>query len=145
NLPVGQLAQQGNGEGIDLEVGSGGGCCASAANIAAGHDMTTEGAGRSFAGGSTQTRLVLLVPDGVAKVEFVLPRQPSRNSPGSPIYATTQRITVPVHGNVAAVQIKRECCAAGVPMIWYGADGHVIKRIGNLGSVRRVLPPPQPG
>jgi hypothetical protein len=144
NFPINQLAQL-RGEGIDLEIGSGGGCCSTAAHIQAGHDMTTEGAGRSFAGGSTQTRLVLLVPDGVAKVQFVLPRQPSRNSPGSPIYPTALRVTVPVHGNVAAVQVKRELDGGGVPMIWYNPDGQVIKRIGDLGTVNRVLPSPQPG
>jgi len=144
-IPTKAASQQRSGEGIDLEVGGGGGCCASAAVIQAGHDMTIEGAGRSFAGGSTQTRLVLLVPDGVAKVQFVLPRQPSRNSPGSPIYAKPLRVTVPVHGNIAAVQVKRECCAGGVPMIWYGPGGDVIKRIGDLTAVNRVLSPPKPG
>jgi hypothetical protein len=134
-----------HGEGIYLQVGSGGACCSTAADIRAGHDMITEGAGRNFAGGSTQTRLVLLVPDGVAKVQFVLPRQPSRNSPGSPIYSNASRITVPVQGNVAAVQVKRELMGAAVPMIWYSSDGHVITRFGNLGTVNRVLAPPRPG
>ena len=145
NFPTSLFGQRRRGEGIDLEVDSGGGCCSSAADIKAGHDLTTDGAGRSFAGGSTQTRLILLVSDGVAKVQFVLPRQPSRSSPGSPIYARPLRVTVPVHGNVAAVQVNRECCAGAVPMIWYAADGHVIKRIGNLAAVNRVLSPPKPG
>jgi hypothetical protein len=145
-IPIKSAAsQRHSGERIDLEVGSGGGCCAPAAAITAGYDMVTEGAGRSFAGGSTGTRLVLLVPDGVARVGFVLPRQPSRNSPGSPIYKQALRVIVPVHGNVAAVQIKRECCAGAVPMIWYGPGGHVIKRIGNPAAANRVLAPPKPG
>jgi hypothetical protein len=50
--------------------GGGGGGDASAADIQAGNSLETEGAGRSFAGGSTRTRLVLVVPDGVAKVTF---------------------------------------------------------------------------
>jgi hypothetical protein len=29
-------------------------------------------------------------------------------------------------------------------MIWYAADGHVIKRIGNFAGANRVVPPPQP-
>ncbi len=145
-IPIKPAAsQQRSGERIDLEAGSGGACCAPAADIQAGHDMLSQGAGRSFAGGSTGARLVLLVPDGVAKVQFVLPRQPSRNSPGSPIYAKPLRVTVPVHGNIAAVQVKRECCAGAVPMIWYGPGGQVITRIGDLTAVNRVLSPPKPG
>jgi hypothetical protein len=145
-IPIKPAASQlRSGERIDLEAGSGGACCAPAADIQAGHDMVSQGAGRSFAGGSTGARLVLLVPDGVAKVQFLLPRQPSRNSPGSPIYAKALRVIVPVHGNIAAVQVKRECCAGAVPMIWYGPGGQVIKRIGNPATVNRVLAPAKPG
>lgn len=132
------------GGGIELEVGSGASCCSTASEIESGHEIQIDGAGRSFAGGSTQARVILLVPDGVAKVEFVFPRQPSRNSPGSPIYPAPQRVTVPVHGNVVAVQVKRECCSGAVPMIWYGPGGRVIKRIGDFASVNRALPPTKP-
>ena len=140
-----QLAELPHGETIDLEVGFGGGCCATAAGIEAGHEVTTQGAGRSFAGGSTQTRLTLVVPDGVARVEFVFPRQPSRYEPGSPIYPAPLRVTVPVHGNVAAVQVKRESGGGAVAMIWYGPHGRVVKRIGSLAAAYRVFPPPKPG
>ncbi len=41
--------------------------------IEQGRAIGTEGAGRSFAGGSTATRITVVVPDGVAKVKFVIP------------------------------------------------------------------------
>lgn len=131
-------------ERVFFEVGFGGGCCSSAADIEAGYDQTSEGAGHSFAGGSTQTRRVVLVPDGVAKVEFVFPRQSSATDPGSPIYSTPLRVTVPVHGNVAAVQVDREVDGGPVPMIWYSPAGRVIKRVGNFAKVNRVTAPPKP-
>jgi hypothetical protein len=121
--------------------GSGGG---SVADIEAGNDLQVEGAGRGFAGGSTQSRLIVVVPDGVARVEFVLPRQSSPSSFGGPVYAQSLSVSVPVHGNVGAVQVDRECCNGAPPMIWYGADGHVIKRIGNFATTNRVVQQPRP-
>jgi len=108
-------------------VGSGGGCCATAGDIATYGDMSTEGAGRSFAGGSSRTRFTVLVPDGVATVEFVL-RHP---------------VTVPVHANVAAAQVDQGCCSGAVPMIWRASNGRVIKQIG--GALPRAATPPRPG
>ena len=116
-------------EGIDLEVDGGGGCCATAAVIEAYGDMAIDGAGRSFAGGSTQTRFTVLVPDGVATVQFLMPRPPD------PVAV--------VHNNVAAVQVAQGCCTGGVPMIWRAADGHVIRRIG--GPTPPVVAAPHPG
>ena len=133
------------GEGL-MEVdrsGSGGDATASA--IEAGHFLGTTGAGRSFAGGSTGTRVILVVPDGVAKVAFVFPRQTNRSDPGAPVYRRSLTMIAPVDGNVAAIQVPRECCGSNVPMIWYGADGHVVKRLGNFADVNRVLPTPKPG
>jgi hypothetical protein len=118
-------------EGIDLEVDGGGGCCATAATIAASGDISIDGAGRAFAGGSTQTRFTVLVPDGVASVQFLLPHPP--NPAGR------------VHDNVAAVQVYQGCCTGGVPMIWRAADGHVIKRLAGAGAAGRPAPPPRPG
>jgi hypothetical protein len=135
-LPTERLAE------IDSS-GSGGG--STAADIEAGHALSTQGAGRSFAGGSTRTRIILIVPDGVAKVAFVLPRQANRASPGAPDYRRSLTVVAPVHGNVAALQVPRECCGSNVPMIWYAADGHVVKRLGDFRNVNRVLPTPQPG
>lgn len=109
--------------------GAGGG---GAAAIEAGRFLQTEGAGGARNEGSPATRLILVVPDGVAKVTFVLPRQTDRLNPKEPTYAHRLSVTVAVHDNVAAVQVDRNCCTASpLPMIWYGAGGRVIKRIGN--------------
>lgn len=123
--------------------GSGGGSTAAA--IEAGTAISWAGAGRSFAGGSRQTRIILIVPDGVAKVAFVLPRQADRNDPGAPIYRRSLTVTATVHNNVAAVQTDRECCGGLTPMIWYASDGQIIKRIGDLAGANRILPGPKPG
>jgi hypothetical protein len=135
-LPTERLAE------IDSS-GSGGG--STAADIEAGHALSTQGAGRSFAGGSTRTRIILIVPDGVARVAFIFPRQADRNDPGAPIYRHALTVTAPVHANVAAVQVPRECCGSDLPMIWYAPDGHVVKRFGSLAAVNRVAPVAKPG
>ncbi len=121
------VKQPGRGEAISLLVGSGGGCCALAADIARFGQETTEGAGRSYAGGSTRTRITVLVPDGVATVEFVLPHP----------------VTVRVHANVAAVQVAQACCAGPPAMIWRGAHGQVVRRVG--GAAPRAGATPRPG
>ncbi len=117
----------------------GGGGASTATQIEAGQEIGTEGGG-----GIRGTRVTVVVPDGVARVAFVLPRQPQPGQFGAPVYRHSLTVPVAVHGNVAAVQIDRQ---SGIPfpMIWYGADGHVVKRIGNLAGVNRVVPPPQPG
>jgi hypothetical protein len=132
-------------EGLMEVDGSGAGGDVPASQIESGHFLGTSGAGRSFAGGSTQTRLVLVVPDGVAKVAFVLPRQDDHNDPGARVYRRSLTVTAPVHGNVAAIQVSRECCDGQPPMIWYAANGHVVKRLGDLAKVNRVLPTLKPG
>jgi hypothetical protein len=104
----------------------------------------TEGAGRSFAGGSAEERRITVVPDGVAKVEYVFPRQPEGNQYAGKTYAKVLKVTAAVHNNVAAVQVDRECCGGGA-MIWYAADGHVIRRIGSLATAKRVTASPKPG
>jgi hypothetical protein len=133
------------GETLGVLSSQGGGGAGTAVSIEAGQGMETEGAGRSFAGGSTETRFVLVVPDGVAKVEFVVPRQSSPDEPGAPIYRHSLAVTVAVHDNVAAAQVDREWDGGPVPMIWYSADGQGLKRIGNFAIVNRVIAPPQPG
>lgn len=137
--------KQSGHEAISLLVGSGGGCCARASDIVHFGDVTTEGAGRSFAGGSTGTRVVALVPDGVARVAFVLPRQPSPGQAGAPIYRRSLTVNARVHDNIAAVQVDRESDGAPPAMIWYAPDGHVISRIGNPAGADRVIAPPRAG
>jgi hypothetical protein len=124
---------------------SGSGGDSDAADIEAGHALGTDGAGHSFAGGSTQTRIILIVPDGVATVAFTFPRQADRHDPGAPIYRRSLTVTAPVHGNVVAVQVPRECCGSDLPMTWYASDGHVVKRLGGLAAVNRVAPVAKPG
>jgi hypothetical protein len=80
-----------------------------------------------------------LVPDGVAKEELVLPRQPGGRQYGYPIYPSVGRVTVPVHGNIAAYRTPR-LLGAGEARLWYGVDGHVIRRFGSLAAARRVVP-----
>jgi hypothetical protein len=124
-------------ERVDVFVDGSGGGGAPASSIETRGVMLSEGAGRSFAGGSTETRFVLLVPDGVAKVELYFPAE---NLPaGGPTYRHTVAVTVPVRGNVAAAQVNRECCSGDEPaLIWYAADGTIVKRIGT------TSPPPTP-
>jgi hypothetical protein len=118
---------------------------ASAATIKAQGAGATEGRGPARAAdpGSSYTRLIRVVPDGVAKVAFVLPRESAAVEPGAPISKHSLTVIVPVHGNVAAVQVDRTQCCDQVPMMWYAADGHVIKRIGNRPGCSTCAPRPQ--
>ena len=133
------------GETLGLFSSQGGGGGGGAASIEGGYGLQTQGAGHSFAGGSTQTRLILVVPDGVARVQFVLPRQSSPGTNGAPIYRRSLTVTAVVHDNIAAVQVNRQTDGGSVPMIWYSSDGRVIKRIGDFAKLNRVIAPPQPG
>ena len=118
----------------------GGGGAGDAGSIEAGQGIGTSG-GADIRG----TRVTIVVPDGVARVQLVLPRQPDPQQYGASIYSHSLSVTAPVHDNVVAVQIDRNMPEGPFPMIWYDAHGHVIKRIGDLASVNRVVPTPQPG
>jgi hypothetical protein len=121
----------------------GGGCCATAADLQRYGISGSEGAGRSFAGGSTQTRQYLVVPDGVSKVTFLFARQPFPGQYGAPVYHHVFRVTVPVRNNLVAIQVDRE---AGPPAeIWYAADGKVVRRSGNFSALGRVRTGASPG
>jgi len=113
---------------------------ASAAVIKARGVGSIGGCGPAVAGhrASSYTRLIHVVPDGVARVTFLLPRESPTIEPGAPISKHSLTVTVPVHGNVAAVQIDHTQCCDQVPMIWYDAAGDVIKRIGR--AVHREPP-----
>jgi hypothetical protein len=130
-----------NQEGLSLIVGNAGSCCSTATDIESRGEMMWGGAGRSFAGGSTESRFTLVVPDGVAKVEFYFPAQAI--PAGGPVYRHSLAVTVPVRNNVAAVQVDRQCCAAQPAMIWYDANGAAIKQVGSTRSPPAV-PPPAP-
>jgi len=116
-----------------------------AASIEAGEGRSLEGAGRNFAGGSTGVRLFIVVPDGVAKVVFVLPRQPVPSSvPGGPVYRHPLAVGVPVHNNVAFTQVNRECCDGNLVTRWYAADGQLIRTTGNPTDTNRLVATPKP-
>jgi len=132
------------GETLSVFSSQGGGGAGTVARIEAGKAMAYEGAGRAFAGGATRTKLILVVPDGVAKVQFVLPRQPQPGVPGTHIYPRSNKVTVRVHDNIAAAEVQRNLPGVAVPMVWYSPDGAVLKRLGNLAAVNRVAAPPQP-
>jgi hypothetical protein len=83
-----------------------------------------------------------LVPDGVAKITYILARQPDGSQYGDPIYPHVGRLTVPVYSNIAAWQARR---APGTTRLWYAADGRVLKRFGNPAAAARVVPVKQPG
>jgi hypothetical protein len=141
------LARNAASRGETLRVFSGHGLAggATAASVEAQGFLEIDGTGRSVAGRWAQTRFLLVVPDGVAKVVFVVPRQPAGAQPGAPIYKHSLRVAVAVHDNVAAVQVDRQTDGRSSPMIWYAASGRLIKRIGNLASANRVTVPAKPG
>jgi len=130
------------GGGLIVWVNHGGGCCSDAAAIESTGSWSSSGAGRSFAGGSTATRFYVVVPDGVARVAFVAP--PASIQAGGPTYRHALTVTAPVHGNVAVAELHREF-DGGPLMIWYAADGRVIKRVGNFAAAAHAAKPPQPG
>ncbi|MGH3264183.1 MAG: hypothetical protein ACRDNS_19555 [Trebonia sp.] len=122
-------------EGVTEVDRSGSGGDATVAEIEAGQAIGSEGAGRSFAGGATQTRVIAIVPDGVATVSFVDPRPPS-------LHRHSATVTVPVHGNVAAAQLDRGGLGGSVPipMLWFSSAGTVIKRIGDTHTGKPTRP-----
>jgi hypothetical protein len=83
-----------------------------------------------------------LVPDGVAKLDYVFPRQPGGAQYGYPTYPRVGHLTVAVHGNIAAVQARRYPAEA---QAWYAADGHVLKRFPAAAGAAKVVPVKQPG
>jgi hypothetical protein len=120
-----------------------GGCCDTAASIEAGGSGSWQGVS-SRPGHPIVTRYLWLVPDGVAKVKLVLPRQAAPNTYGAPIYPRVKTITAVPHGNVVAVQVDRPDVGGPPLIICYAADGRAIKRIGNFRTLSRVVPPPHP-
>lgn len=122
------------------------GCGITPAFIEGGRGWSLEGAGRNFAGGSTGFRLFIVVPDGVAKVTFVLPRQRVHSSaPGRPVDRYPLAVSAPVHDNVAFVQVlNRACCDGSFVTRWYAADGRLIEVAGSRSGANRIVAPPAP-
>jgi hypothetical protein len=120
--PVGELwptsgPAKGGSTGTRLALLSGGGgCCSTPAEIEAGQAWSSFG---SAAG----NYIVLVVPDGVARVTIGLARP----------------VTSAVHDNVAAFSVPRPVENLGVyPMTWLGPSGKVLKRFAP--SPQSVLP-----
>jgi hypothetical protein len=84
----------------------GGGCCDSVASIEAGN--------AGLSGGPSPNSVLLIVPDGIAKVTALLPHA----------------VTTVVHGNIAAFAVHQPVENLNInKMIWYGPSGRVVKRI----------------
>jgi hypothetical protein len=86
------------------------------------------------------TQELQVVPDGVAKVTYLLPRQPQPQF-GYPVYPQVGHLTVAAHGNIVAFQTRRP---VGTASIWYAADGRVLRRFGNAAAAAKVVPVRQP-
>jgi hypothetical protein len=111
-------------EGLLVMVGHRGflDCCATAVDLARWGEV--QNAGRSGRGSQT-ARFFAVVPDGITKVEL-------------------GRVVMRVHHNVAAAEANPGLVGATPVIYWFGSDGHVIRRIGDLvGDYRSVaLSPP---
>jgi hypothetical protein len=84
----------------------GGGCCITVAAIEAGQDWSSYG-------GSSRNYVVIVVPDGVARVRVAL----------------SHPVTAPVHNNVAVLTVAQAVENLGIyKMTWYGPSGTVVKR-----------------
>jgi len=115
------------------------GCGMTAGAIEAGRAWSLEGAAREFAGGSTGVRLFIVVPDGVAKVAFVLSRD--SGVPGGSVYRHSASVIAPVHNKVAFAQVNRQCCDGFLVTRWYAPDSRLIKVSGNPAISNRVAGP----
>ena len=104
-------------------------------------------------------RLLAVVPDGVARVTFILPRQPLPIY-GAPVYKRVERITVRVHNNVAVAFVNRPCCwrtsstlnsdvgpagPYGTAMVWLDRYGQVLRTAGDVAHTSTVVAMPTPG
>ncbi|MFZ0971749.1 MAG: hypothetical protein WAN22_05955 [Solirubrobacteraceae bacterium] len=127
-----QQARDGRSDRLGVfTVGNGGGgtCCADA------HAIQQAGAAM-WGGTSLITWLVLVVPDGVAKVTVLLPRQ---EGPGARVFKRSLSLTARVHNNVVAIEIDRVVDDPLHYMIWYGQTGNFVKKFGNTHNLNRVI------
>lgn len=125
-----------------------GGSSATATQIETGRAWTGEDTGGGPTSRPRGIRLTVVVPDGVAKVAFLLaPEQHFAVASGwtgyAPLHSPT--VTVPVHNNIAFVQVKQYCCGEFPAMRWYAPGGRLIKVTGSpTGSVQRPSAPGGP-
>lgn len=136
-LPTGLFVLVGNAGG------AGGSCCVTASQVRSGGVMTS--GGEQSPNGPGYTNIAVVVPDGVAKVAFLVAAGRRYTSSGAIVRWPSKRVLVAVHGNAVGVHLDHPCCSQ-VAMIWYAADGSALKRIGNPGVLHRpaTLPRPAP-
>jgi hypothetical protein len=104
--------------------------------------------GRALGNGAYDTKVynhprqvIMVVPDGVAKVALWYPTGSIANHPKHPITPGSTPVVATVHDNIAAFIAPRRFerphhgpfSEAGQE-IWYGPDGKVVKRIDNANS-----------
>lgn len=85
-------------------------------------------------------QVIMIVPDGVARVALWYPTGSIANHPKHPITPGSKPVVATVHDNVAAFiaprRFKRphDFFGQAGQEIWYGPDGNVVKRIDNASS-----------
>jgi hypothetical protein len=126
--------------GIDGQP-SGGACCLDGAHIRA---IGRGGLTGEIPRGSTT--IVLVLPDGIARVRLLFGRQ---TRPGGHAYGVPLTLDIPVHGNVAAATTTARGVGDLQPLrvTWYAADGRTVKAYTNPflpPNPDTVLPRPQP-
>lgn len=89
------------------------------------------------------SRSVSIVPDGVTKVSWILPRQPGGAEWGWPTYPRVGHLSVSVHGNVAAAESPR--FGRTEVETWYTASGRIFRRSGSIAAAHRVVRVVGPG
>lgn len=89
-------------------------------------------------GALTSSRSISIVPDGITKVGWTLPRQPGGSEYGWPTYPHVGHLKITVDGNIAAAESPR--FGQGQVEIWYAASGHILRRFGSIAAARRVVP-----
>lgn len=112
---------------------TGGGLGWTAREIQAGQAVLELPGSRPRPSAGRSSRLFMVVPDGVARVSFLMGADTGSGS----------WISEPVHDNVAFAQLARYCCGPSVVARWYAADGRTIKVVGGP-AVPRVLPVLEP-
>ncbi len=87
-------------------------CCASAAEIRAQGTWTTSG---------PPNRVLMVVPDGVARIRLTLRTGPDPHHPPA--------VAGKVHDNVIVMRLPFAAeTLSGDPVTWYGPTGRVVKR-----------------
>lgn len=110
-VPMRRLGNDGN---ANLRLGliaAGGTCCGSAAAILAHGEWIS---------GSGPESLVVVVPDGVAKVTALISRPPT--------FKHSYAISATVHNNVAVFMRAPTAIESPTALVWYGPTGNIIKR-----------------